>query len=36
MKERYEIAEIEVVEFDVEDVIDDSFDPFDCAEMTSN
>ena len=27
---------LEVVEFDVEDVIDDSFDPFDCAEMTSN
>ena len=32
MKERYEIAEIEIVEFNVEDVIDDSGD--DCPYET--
>ena len=34
MKERYEIAEMEVIQFNMEDVIDASEDPFACSEET--
>ena len=34
MKERYEIAEMEVIQFNMEDVIDASDDPFQCDEET--